>query len=141
MPVSVSTSTTARCVPNGYVASGVSKSFSDESPPSKPSGRRAGSAAARARSAHGIAEPGEPATARPSPHTTWMSPASASSRCAASSLALSSTSSVAFWTAVPPTCSEREPIVPMPRLTSFVSDWMTLMSFIGIPSVPATSCA
>ena len=61
--------------------------------------------------------------------------------CAASRLAFSSTSSVARWTAVPPTCSEREPIVPMPRLTSLVSDWMTLTSASRTPSVPATICA
>ena len=116
-PVSVSTSTTARCVPNGYVASGVSKSFSRGQAALEALGSRDGSAAA-ASCAHGIAEAGEPATPRPCPGTTWMSPVSASSRCAASRLAFSSTSSVARWTAVPPTCSEREPIVPMPRLTS-----------------------
>ena len=44
-------------------------------------------------------------------------------------------------TALPPTCSEREPIVPRPRATLAVSECTTRTSAIGTPSVPATSCA
>jgi hypothetical protein len=70
-----------------------------------------------------------------------MSPASASSRWAASRRAFSSTSSVAVSTAVPPTCSDREPIVPTPRATFAVSDWITLTSESRTPRVPTTSWA
>ena len=96
--------------------------------PRSPRARETGPWPRRRAAPTGSREAGEPATPSPWPGTTSMSPASASSRCAASRRAFSSTSSVACWTAVPPTCSEREPIVPMPRLTSLVSDWMTLTS-------------
>ena len=54
---------------------------------------------------------------------------------------MASTSRVALIIALPPTCSVREPIVPMPRGTLRVSEWTTLTSAIGTPSVHDTSCA
>lgn len=67
--------------------------------------------------------PGTPATPKvPSPVIS-MSSAAASSRCAASLRARSWSSCAASDTAVPPSCSDREPPVPAPRGTSAVSDW------------------
>ena len=48
---------------------------------------------------------------------------------------------MALIIALPPTCSVREPIVPMPRGTLRVSECSMRTSSIGTPSVHDTSCA
>ena len=48
---------------------------------------------------------------------------------------------VALNTALPPTCSDRDPIVPMPRGTFAVSECTTMTSSIGTPSTSETSAA
>ena len=66
-----------------------------------------------------------------------MSSTDASSRCAASRLPLSSTVSLATYTALPAVWREREPIVPDPLGTSAVSDCRIVMSSIATPSLSA----
>ena len=91
-------------------------------------------AAAAARSAHDLLTAGVPATWKtPLSTSSTMSAASASSRRAATSLAFSTSASAATWTAVPPCCSEREPIVPPPLLTRSVSPQTTSILSIGMP--------
>ena len=70
-----------------------------------------------------------------------MSSGLASSRCAARRFAFSSTSSLALNSALPAVWSEREPIVPVPRGTSAVSDWMSRTSSMATPSSSATIIA
>ena len=70
-----------------------------------------------------------------------MSWGSASRRRAASARPCSSTSAVAWCTALPPICSEREPAVPVPRATRPVSDWTSRTSSSATPSAPETSWA
>ena len=106
-PVSVSTSTTETCAPNGNVApswgtsswacSGVSRS-----------------AAAAARAGQSTTAPGTPETVNPASVSSRSSGA-ASSSSAASSRAWSRTAAAAAATALPPSCSDREPPVPPPR--------------------------
>ena len=67
-----------------------------------------------------------------------MSSALASSRWAASCLALPSTVSEATWTAEPAVCNEREPMVPAPRGISSVSEWTSVTLSIGMPSMSDT---
>ena len=90
--------------------------------------------AAPARSAQVLLTAGVPATWKtPLSTSSTMSAASASSRRAATSLAFSTSASAATWTAVPPCCSEREPIVPPPLLTRSVSPQTTSILSIGMP--------
>jgi len=87
------------------------------------------------------AEPGTPLTPkRPSSKRT-ISSASASNRRAASSRAFSTSATQAPRIALPPSCSERDPKVPRPVLTSAVSDSTTRTSSIGTPSKAAASWA
>ncbi len=92
------------------------------------------SAAAAASAAQSSAEAGTPATPTvPATVSTTMSSTSASSRWAASCLALSTIASVALSTAEPPSCSEREPPVPPPVRTRSVSLCTRRMRSIGMP--------
>ena len=105
-PVWVSTSTTARWAPNGNVGLAARKSTSAASP--------AGPACA-ATSAQVSAVSGSPRTCQvpvavSSSRSAWL----ASIMPAATSRAWSFTWSAAWWTAMPPSWSEREPKVPTP---------------------------
>ena len=92
------------------------------------------SATRRASSPHDSAPAGTPATPTvPASVSTTMSATSASSRWAASRLALSTSASVALCTADPPSCSEREPPVPPPVGTRSVSPSTRRMRSIGMP--------
>ena len=57
------------------------------------------------------------------------------------SLARSSTASAALATALPPSCSDREPPVPPPRGTRAVSDWTNRIDSMGMPRRSATIMA
>ena len=88
----------------------------------------------RASSPHDSAPAGTPATPTvPASVSTTMSATSASSRWAARRLALSTSASVAWWTADPPTCNDREPPVPPPVGTRSVSPSTSRMRSIGMP--------
>ena len=88
----------------------------------------------RAISRHETADAGVPATpSRPSSNTT-MSASAASSRFATSRRAVSSTAADASCTALPASCSEREPNVPTPCGTRSVSECTTRTSSNGMPS-------
>ena len=77
---------------------------------------------------------GVPATwKRPDLTSSTTSSALASSRSAATRRARSTRASVAVSTAAPPTCSEREPKVPVPSATRSVSPATTSMSAMGMP--------
>ena len=105
LPVSVSTSTTARWAPNGQVGEAGLKSSSIASSP-----RRSSAASEVARSAHETVRPGTPATWKtPRSASRRMSAGLASSAFAASSLPLSATLIAAPLIAAPPAWSEREP--------------------------------
>jgi hypothetical protein len=95
-----------------------------------------------ASSAHVSACAGTPATPIvPEPVSTTMSATSASSRRAASCLALSTIASVAPRTADPPSCSEREPPVPPPVRTRSVSPSTSVILSTGMPVWSLTSIA
>ncbi len=68
-----------------------------------------------------------------------MSSADASNMSAARSLAMSRTRVAARRVATPPVCRDRDPNVPMPLLTTSVSDWMNSTSSMESPSFSATS--
>ena len=53
--------------------------------------------------------------------------------------ALVSTTSEATCTALPAVCSERDPIVPLPRGTCPVSDWTSTTWSMGIPRTLETT--
>ena len=89
--------------------------------------------AAAASSPHDKALAGTPATPRRPSSVSTMSSTFASSRWAASWRAFASTPSLAFHSALPPICSEREPMVPVPRGTSAVSDCTMVTRSIGMP--------
>ncbi len=100
-PVSVSTSTTARCAPNGNVGLAGRKSASADSPPGP---------ASAATAAQLSAVSGSPRTCQiPRVVSSSRSASLASIMAAASSRAWSFTWIAACCTAVPPSCSEREP--------------------------------
>ena len=120
LPVSVSTSTTARCAPNGQVGDAGLKSSSIAS-----SARRSSPSSEVASCAHETVRVGTPATWKtPRSASSWMSAGLASSSIAASSLPLSATLIAAPLIAAPPACSEREPYVPVPRGIRSVSPWL-----------------
>ena len=82
---------------------------------------------------------GTPRTPNSPASVSSMSSTAASSSSAARSRACSSTFPAAACTALPPSCSERDPPVPPPRGTSAVSDWTNVIFSSGIPSRSATS--
>ena len=139
----MSTSTTARCVPNGYVASGVSKSFSARQPalealraraPGRPRPRRAaptGSPSRASRSRRGP-RPGRP-RCRP------RRPRAGARRAARP---FSSTSSVALLDrACRRPAASASPSCPCRARPSRCRTGSPRTSSSGTPSVPATSCA
>ena len=73
--------------------------------------------------------------------STTMSATSASSRWAARRRALSTSASVARWTADPPICSDRDPPVPPPRGTRSVSLCTRRIRSTGMPVCALTIIA
>ena len=132
-PVSVSTSTTDTCAPNGNVAPFCGTSSCACSEVSR-------SAAAAASWVQSTVAPGTPDTRNPSSASSTSS-GDASSSSAASSPACSSTARAAAATALPPSCSDREPPVPPPVATRAVSDCTYRIRSMGIPSRSATIIA
>ncbi len=106
----------------------------------EPSGRRAASRDAAARSDHSTVRAGTPATPSP-PCATTTSSTLASSMCAAICLARASTSVDATCTALPAVCSERDPSVPAPLGTFAVSELISEILSIGMPSMSLTIMA
>src|SRR5215470_7576157 len=70
-----------------------------------------------------------------------MSSTAASSRCAATTFALSLTFRAASTSAAPPTAVVRLPYVPQPIGVTSVSPWTTLTSLTSTPISLDTSCA
>ena len=102
-PVSTSTSTTARWVPNGYEQSRFSWDSASSAPLS----------AAAATSAQLLVTDGEPTTWKPpASESSTTSETSASRRSAATLRASSTTTPAASWMAEPPSWVDLEPKVP-----------------------------
>ena len=129
-PVSVSTSTTATCAPNGNVGCEAWKSTSALSSPSWP-----WDVQLEARSPQLSAGSGAPVTwKRPWSTSSTMSSGAASSSAAARRLPISTTSSDAWPAATPPIWVDFDPYVPVPRGTMSVSPLLTVIFSTGIPS-------
>src|SRR5205807_3036981 len=112
LPVSMSTSTTATCVPKGKVKLGGSKTRVNCRPGSIPSGSFTPLYASRATAANVTDLPGAPLTATV-PSTSSTSSNDASSSAAPIFNVFSRTSSIASFNALPPSASERLPPVPL----------------------------
>ena len=95
---------------------------------------------ATAISAHDTVRPGTPATWAPSSPVT-MSSGLASIRWPAICCTRTSTSLEAASTALPAVCSDREPRVPAPRGTAAVSELMSRIFSIGMPSTSLATMA
>ncbi len=130
LPVSVSTSTTATCAPNGNVGPGALNTA------------RTSSRSRVASLASGTATSGSPATANELvPVSKTRSAGLASSSSAARCLASSSRSRDACRTAEPPCCRLREPPVPPPSGIRSVSPHFTVILSMGMPSSSLASMA
>jgi len=130
LPVSVSTSTTATCAPNGNVE------------PGAPNTARTTSRSRPARLASDTAASGSPATANADrARSKTRSADLTSSETAARCRATSSRSRDACCTAAPPSCRLREPPVPPPSGIRSVSPHVTVISSTGMPSTSLASMA
>src|SRR6266550_5817895 len=133
-PISVSTSTTAMCVPEGQLKFGGSYTNDASSPGSMPSGRLC---AVQAWSASSLVVSDLPfALNVPFSYSSSSSPTS--SWCAAILRAFSTTRSAAWYAATPPTVRLRLPYVSLPSGATAVSPWSTSTSSYGIPRRSAT---
>src|SRR5919106_2975176 len=135
-PISVSTSTRARCVPWGYENTSGSTIASPVSTGDSPPGRLWAVNEANASSWMVLAESGDPRTLN-LPSLNSRSDTSHSSTCAASVLAFSTTFRLASTMAMPPTAKEREPYVSRPIGAVRVSPCTTMTSSNGTPSASA----
>lgn len=129
-PVSRSTSTTAMWAPNGKLDWPCLKSSSSRSAAAVPSGLPEPSSAAAAAWAQVTTGPATPLTPNPAADSS-TSCTDASSRWAAISRARTTSSVLELWIALPPVCSDRDPMVPAPRGTSAVSDCTSRIVSIG----------
>ena len=130
LPVSVSTSATAMCAPNGKVGPGALNTARTNS--------RSGSASL----VSGTEAAGSPATAKALRSVSKTRSAGlASSVSAARCRATSSSSCDACCTAAPPCCRLREPPVPPPSGIRSVSPHLTVILSMGMPSSSLASIA
>ena len=139
-PVSVSTSTTHMCVPNGHEKFGGSYETCASRFGSHPSGKLCAVNAPNAIAASGKARSGEPLTLNV-PFTNCKSSAEHSSWWAAISFAFSITLSQASAIATPPTGKLREPYVSRPSAEIAVSLCNTSTSSGATPSFSAAIIA
>ena len=130
LPVSVSTSTTATCAPNGTVG------------PADPNTDRTNSRSRPARVASDTAASGSPATANADRALSKTRSAGlTSSEAAARCRATSSRSRDACCTAAPPICRLRDPPVPPPSGIRSVSPHFRVILSTPMPSTSLASMA